>query len=236
MIIEPGFMDHWKVRELNRLSGSEKGPYWMVRLWGECQRRKSAYFENAVPAEIAGICGFEGEPEQLIDWLTRVRWLEKNGKGYVALGWEEHNASLISRWENGQKGGRPRKPTDNPGITYGKPTGNRSLTDRVDRVDKTISREESTLHPKQQIKEQTELLPPVAEKGASKARPKDWQELVSYVMGKEGLTEADARYVWNHWKGNGWTNGGKPIKDWKATVRSWKYAGTIFPSHKNQNK
>jgi hypothetical protein len=46
-----------------------------------------------------------------------------------------------------------------------------------------------------------------------------------------GLFPRDAEYVFHKWEGNGWTNGSKPIKDWKATVRSWKSAG-FFPSQK----
>ncbi len=49
----------------------------------------------------------------------------------------------------------------------------------------------------------------------------------------EGICEKDAD--WFYWKGrgNGWTNGGKPMKDWKATLRSWFRAGYL-PSQKHQ--
>jgi hypothetical protein len=49
----------------------------------------------------------------------------------------------------------------------------------------------------------------------------------------EGIAESDAD--WFYWKGrgNGWTNGGKPILDWKATLRSWKRAGYL-PSQRKQ--
>lgn len=45
------------------------------------------------------------------------------------------------------------------------------------------------------------------------------------------LTDAD----WFYWKGkaNGWTNAGRPILDWKATLRSWHRAGYL-PSQKQQ--
>lgn len=51
----------------------------------------------------------------------------------------------------------------------------------------------------------------------------------------EGIGEKDAE--WFYWKGrgNGWTNGGKPMKDWKATLRSWNRAGYL-PSQKNGSK
>lgn len=47
----------------------------------------------------------------------------------------------------------------------------------------------------------------------------------------EGIRQTDAD--WFYWKGrgNGWTNGGRPILDWKATLRSWNRAGYL-PSQK----
>jgi hypothetical protein len=47
----------------------------------------------------------------------------------------------------------------------------------------------------------------------------------------EGIPLADAE--WFFWKchANGWTNGGRPILDWKATVRCWWRAGW-FPSQR----
>jgi hypothetical protein len=46
-----------------------------------------------------------------------------------------------------------------------------------------------------------------------------------------GLTEQDGQYFFHHWEGNGWTNGGKPIKSWKGTIAAWKAAGHC-PSQK----
>jgi hypothetical protein len=45
------------------------------------------------------------------------------------------------------------------------------------------------------------------------------------------LPETDGDATFWKWEGNGWTNGNKPIKDWKATIRSWKSAGHL-PSQK----
>jgi hypothetical protein len=44
-----------------------------------------------------------------------------------------------------------------------------------------------------------------------------------------GLPDSDGESCYWKWEGNGWTNGNKPIKDWKATVRSWK-AARYLPS------
>jgi hypothetical protein len=51
----------------------------------------------------------------------------------------------------------------------------------------------------------------------------------------EGIVESDAD--WFFWKceANGWSNGGKPIQDWKATLRSWQRA-RYLPSQKRADR
>jgi hypothetical protein len=49
------------------------------------------------------------------------------------------------------------------------------------------------------------------------------------------LTRADAEWFWHKCEGNGWTNGGRPMKDWRQTLRSWK-AGGYVPSIKNPER
>ncbi len=49
----------------------------------------------------------------------------------------------------------------------------------------------------------------------------------------EGILDSDAQWFYFKGKGNGWTNGGEPIRDWKATLRSWKRAGYL-PSQKKK--
>jgi Helix-turn-helix domain len=44
----------------------------------------------------------------------------------------------------------------------------------------------------------------------------------------------DTEAMFWKWEGNGWLNGGKPIRDWKATLRSWKASGYL-PSQKQTN-
>ena len=55
---------------------------------------------------------------------------------------------------------------------------------------------------------------------------------VKLFCAKSGLPESDAIWFWNKCEGNGWTNGGKPIKSWPHTIASWK-AGNYLPSQKN---
>lgn len=46
-----------------------------------------------------------------------------------------------------------------------------------------------------------------------------------------GLPPSDGESTFHKWEGNGWTNNGKPIKDWRATARNWKL-NNFFPSQK----
>lgn len=46
-----------------------------------------------------------------------------------------------------------------------------------------------------------------------------------------GLPETDAVWFFHKCEGNGWTNGGKKIKDWRATIRAWR-AAQYMPSQK----
>lgn len=45
-----------------------------------------------------------------------------------------------------------------------------------------------------------------------------------------GLPRHEGQILFDKWEGNGWTNGGEPIRDWKATIRTWKARGFIKTS------
>ena len=51
---------------------------------------------------------------------------------------------------------------------------------------------------------------------------------------EKGIAEADCDWFYFKGKANGWTNGGRPIQDWKMTLLSWQRA-KYLPSQKNGN-
>lgn len=59
----------------------------------------------------------------------------------------------------------------------------------------------------------------------------DCQRIIEEFCVSVGLPKKDGTACFHKWIGNGWTNGGEPIRDWKATIRSWKVAG-YMPSQK----
>jgi hypothetical protein len=61
------------------------------------------------------------------------------------------------------------------------------------------------------------------------------EEVTAYCL-DAGLPQSDAVWFWNKCEGNGWVNGGKPIKSWRNTIASWKAAGYMAsqkPGSKN---
>ncbi len=66
-------------------------------------------------------------------------------------------------------------------------------------------------------------------KGNTKGKPE--QSEIEDFCESIGLPRTDGETVFHKWQGNGWVNGGKSIKDWKATIRAWKGQG-YMPSQK----
>jgi hypothetical protein len=69
--------------------------------------------------------------------------------------------------------------------------------------------------------------------GKRKAPPRPSLSELSQFCKSEHLTEGDAEATFHKWEANGFTNNGKPIKNWQATIRAWKAAG-FMPSQKKQ--
>jgi len=124
MLIDPDFLDHWRTRDLvDALGNDEMAPTYLIRLWGHCQIRKSDTF--AIPTKgLRLICRYAGDAERLESALIEAGWIERDGDNIRALKWLEHNRGLTNSWENGQRGGRPKKPMGNPRVTHGEPMAN----------------------------------------------------------------------------------------------------------------
>lgn len=47
------------------------------------------------------------------------------------------------------------------------------------------------------------------------------QEIADYAN-SIGFTALDAEYFWNYYQSNGWRVGRNPMKDWRASIRTWR--------------
>ena len=63
-----------------------------------------------------------------------------------------------------------------------------------------------------------------------KARASSLEEVIEFCSG-QAICRDDAEWFWWKCEGCDWTNGGKPIKNWQATLRAWQ-AAKYLPSQK----
>jgi hypothetical protein len=144
MIIETDFLDHWKTRLIVRLLGTESAPLHIIRLWSHCQTRKTNRFPEWNPEILSAVCKWGGDAN--VFWSAILQTFGRIEDGcFVAHQWDEVNSSLIASWSNGGKGGRPKKPRDNPRVNpepnQVNPQLTRGVTDREEKIEKTNSLE-----------------------------------------------------------------------------------------------
>ena len=151
MIVDPDFFDHWRTRMVADMLKDQLAPVYIMRLWAHCQNRKGDVFD--IPAAgLKALCQFSGAAQDLEDALIAAEYITRDGLTVTVTGWAEKNAALLAAWENGHKGGRPKKnqnttngqPTENPKVTHGLPMANPSLTQtKPIRVDKRREEEKT---------------------------------------------------------------------------------------------
>lgn len=128
MIVDPDFLDHWRTGMVTDALGDPTAPMCILRLWAHCQERKSDTF--VMPTRgLKAQCKFQGEAEAFEKALIEAGFIERDGDTIKVCGWAEKNAALFAAWENGNKGGRPKKktqsePSENPRVTQGEPIAN----------------------------------------------------------------------------------------------------------------
>ncbi len=127
MIVAPDFLDHWKTQMLVRRTGDKAAPLMILRLWGHCQHRRKWRFVHMSGEALASICHSEMNGDDLKTILTDCGFVSGKNGTLTIHEWADFNRALINSWNNGSKGGRPKKPTGNPEITHGLPTANPPL-------------------------------------------------------------------------------------------------------------
>jgi hypothetical protein len=118
MIVEPGFLHHWKTLRLIELTGEAGAPLMILRLWSYCHSARMWKFRDMADEKLAGICGWKGDPQEFRSTMIKCGFLELQGPFLTVHEWDKYNRKLISCWRNGKKGGRYCKtqpePTANP--------------------------------------------------------------------------------------------------------------------------
>ena len=111
MKLDPGFINHWKTELLMERLGSD-AVVAILRLWGNAQIRRQFDGLELNPRRLAMETKWKGDAGALFDTLTDpdAPWLDLDPDGtYSIHGFGHHQKQVVALWENGNKGGRPKK-------------------------------------------------------------------------------------------------------------------------------
>ena len=150
MIIQPDFLDHWKTRMLCDILQDEAAPIYVIRLWAHCQNRKTHRLPTGNPTAIKAICHSPHDAEKFHSAMIEAGFLREDDDGLYAHEWDSVNQYLVNSWENGKKGGRPKKetntkPTDNPKLTQTEPIREEKINNREDKIVEVERRPRNTI-------------------------------------------------------------------------------------------
>jgi hypothetical protein len=144
MIVQPGFLDHWKTQKLVDLLGPV-APLYVIRIWSHCQQMKTDVLPNET-LNLRAICKADVEADKLVESLISCGFVEKHKKKLTAHGWKKENIRLFTNAKNGKLGGRPKsQPDENPSDIIGiakqisNKTRSKGIREEKSRVDKTLS-------------------------------------------------------------------------------------------------
>lgn len=126
MIVQPDFLDHWKTVLLCDLLNDQRAPIYIIRLWAHCQNRKISRFKPCSANMLKAICKAPQDAAAFFAAMFESGFVELDGEELVVHDWDDVNSSLVKSWDNGKRGGRPKKskPSNNPAITQPKPSDN----------------------------------------------------------------------------------------------------------------
>jgi hypothetical protein len=201
------FYTHRKTLRLQTIIG--EAAFWVPpKLWSyACENQPDGIFEQYTAEEMALLIGYKGEPQALLEALLKSGLLDANP--LRIHDWEEHNGYHSTFSERAKKAAEARW-----GKKRIRPCTEKKGQDRKGKETSIASSMLKASHSNEPVSKSLATLEEVKTFGAS-----------------EHFQQADLEWFYHKCVGNGWTNGGKPIKDWKATLRAWKAAGYL-PSQK----
>ena len=198
-----------------RLLDTEAAPNYVIRLWSHCQTRKTNIFPEWSPVILSSVCRWPGDAD--VFWSAMLQTFCRVEDGHlVAHQWDEVNAGLIASWSNGGKGGRPKKPTANPQLTHGLPTGYPQVNPEPNQVNPQLTHGVTDREDREEKIEKIQ-----ADKPPSTRFQKPTLEQLNTKAALIGLSATEVDKFWNYYESNGWKVGKNPMKSWSAALQNW---------------
>lgn len=197
------FWNHRKTAKLRARIGDDA--LWLpARLWCyAAENQPDGNFEKYSAEELAMLLGYFKDATSMLQALQEAGFMD----GMCIHDWEEHNRFHDTFASRAKKAADAR-------WKKGESAPSQTLPDKTGK-DKKGKEQASLKHTSSMLQAYT--------------RPAQ-EDIEAYVL-TLGLPKTDGTACFEKWTGNGWKNGGAPIKDWKATIRSWKLHGYL-PSQK----
>lgn len=123
MIVEPTLLDHPKFLKLARRIGEGQALIILIRLWGHCQAECRREFWPGADAEyIEAVGRWNGDAGVAFEALKATGFVREEDGGVRIHDWDEMNASMLKRWDNGRQNAKKRRSVDrNPVLGRPKP-------------------------------------------------------------------------------------------------------------------
>lgn len=167
------------------------------------------------------LIGCDKLANSLLEALKKCGFIDENGKVH---NWNEHNGYHESYSERAKKAAAARyacPPPDESKFVCDPPLASPPNPETVEGEGKGKEKESGV-----GMLQATKLSMPAKSRASC-------EEIVKAFCLELGLPETDGEWFFAKCEGCGWTNSGKPIKDWKATLRAWKAQGYV-PSMKSK--
>lgn len=142
--------------------------------------------------------------------LTNDGWRNKRADSEIA----DFHVRLEKNRENGKKGGRPRKPNQNPKITDGFNSANPSESETKGHQTPDSSNQSSSLR-----SEERKRSPAGSRLPTDWSIPDDWISVATEIGIPAGAVCVEAEKFRDHWLAKSGKDGRK--SDWLATWRTW---------------
>ncbi|GAB6096418.1 hypothetical protein JCM14469_26710 [Desulfatiferula olefinivorans] len=228
-----GFKNHRKRKKLRRLVGDRADSY-LIDLWlTVALDRPDGVLTGWNADDVADSCGWEGEPKMLLDALTESGWIDVAEDGLMVVhDWSEHQSWACKaglRSELARKAAEKRwSPQNDNKHNSSESHYNSSGSDASDGK-KECGQNADSMPPVCGVHANGNapfLALPILSKdntgSSSKFKKPTMEELTDYCSTHGKDVDPDAFF--DHHESNGWRVGKKntPMRDWKATVRTWQ--------------
>lgn len=232
--LQTSFYSHRKTMRLWSKLGNDA--FWLPpRLWAYCaENQPDGDLSQYQPEELSMLVAYKGDAQAMLVALKDCGFVTSDGHIHD---WSEHNGyhskysarakkAADARWGKKEKNQKKEQSTDKE---RGKWKGEQASVSIACSITPSLSTSEKRvlgggtpeiMGETRQSNNPKKFIPPNTDE-------------VRLFCDKSGISEQDADWFWHKCEGNGWTNGGKPIKSWQHTLTSWKLANYL-PSQKTQ--